>query len=525
MTEPASPGPASDVPGRRTVVDTLRLLRSRTTEGIEGAARLLRGDRDPDLPERDRRRLASLIDAGLDPRLGPVVARARAAEVAEVYRDLGDLGRRRFFALLADEYGTGHAAIDEAIAAYQARVDATEVTGGPDTDVAPLRSTLRDALVPGWERLFRLFIGLDRGVKFTVDLRADLLGILADRNFEDAQRAALTAVDADLRGLLEQIFDVGLLDLRRITWDTSATVLEKLIAYEAVHEITSWSDLKNRLRPDRRCFGFFHPGMPDEPVIFVEVALVEDLPDRIAPLLDQASTPADPRAGSWAIFYSISACQQGLAGVGLGEFLIKRVVTDLRRDLPNLRNFATLSPIPGFHSWLRRQVDLDAGAVVDLLDAEGMARAAQLGGGAEPSPTPRPGTSRVRRPGQAGPAAETRAAAVAGVQRLIGTEPLPVDGDAAMAARELALRLCAHYLVRERRGVGVADRVANFHLTNGARVERLHWAANAGSTGQRESLGLMVNYRYDLDKIEENHLDYLVKGRVAVSTAVSKLLS
>jgi malonyl-CoA decarboxylase len=510
--------PTEPTAGRRSVSDTLRLLRSFTSESLEGAARRIRGEPDPDLPERDRRRLGDVVEAALDPRLGPVVARARAVEVLTAYEALGPAGKRRFFTTLARDHATALTALDEAVADYSARRSATAASDLVAGDTAATRARLRAVLVPGWERLFRLLVGLDGGVKRTVDLRADLRRVVAGRDqppgpaaVDPATAAALTEMDADLQRLLEQVFDVGLLELRQITWDSPASLLEKLIAYEAVHEITSWGDLKNRLRPDRRCFGFFHPGMPGEPIIFVEVALVQDLPDDIVPLLDQASPVADAAEATWAIFYSISACQPGLAGVGLGDFLIKRVVNDLRRDLPGVKNFATLSPLPGFRRWVERLQAREPASLLALVGDELRSRLARPpSSGAEPPS------------GGAGVDPSARLAAL-----LADVAPAAGDRSGADRAlqRDVLLRLGAHYLLRERHGTGVADRVANFHLTNGARVERLNWGANLSAAGIAESYGLMVNYRYDLGRIEEHHLDYVQRGRVPAAGAVSKLVS
>ena len=219
---------------------------------------------------------------------------------------------------------------------------------------------LRQALVAPRVRLLTQFNSLNQGVKFLVDMRSELIEI--------ASEPALQALDRDFQSLLVAWFDIGFLDLARITWQTPAALLEKLIEYEAVHQIRSWDDLKNRLDSDRRCYGFFHPRMPDEPLIFVEVALVSGMAGNIQQLLDEYAPAENPRSADTAIFYSISNCQRGLAGVGFGDFLIKRVVDDLARDLPNLKAFATLSPIPDFGLWLEER--LVAGDEDLLLEAE-----------------------------------------------------------------------------------------------------------------------------------------------------------
>lgn len=495
---------------------TLRRVGSRA---IAPATRLFRGaGPSPSLPERDQRKLVEQLHACLEPLLGDAIARGRAAEVAAVYRTLDDDGRRRFACLLIEHCGTDAAVVGAAVDRYTAASPGSSaVNGAPgagEHDLARAASELRAALVPGWERIFRLFCSLDAGVKFAVDLRADLIRFGRSPTESPAQAVPATPsltevpdgwrlarLDADLRSVLEAAFDVGLLELRRITWDTSAAVLEKLIAYEAVHEITSWADLKNRLAADRRCYAFFHPGMPDEPLIFVEVALVDGMAGEIGPLLDPGAPLADAAAVDTAIFYSISACQEGLAGISLGDDLIKWVVADLRHDFDGLRRFATLSPIPGLRSWLARRLDDDPSGLVALLDDEQRDRLTSLA---------------EARCGGDGPAA--------GLAHLLDDASWATDEGAAALARPALLRLGAHYLVRERRDGRARDRVANFHLTNGARVERLNWLGNPGATGMAESLGLMVNYRYDPDRIEANHVDYVLRQKVPTSAAVSRLL-
>lgn len=277
-----------------------------------------------------------------------------------------------------------------------------------------------------------------------------------------------------------------------MTWEAPAHLLEKLIAYEAVHEIRSWDDLKNRLDSDRRCYAFFHPRMPDEPLIFIEVALVNGMADNIDALLDEDAPAEDPTAADTAVFYSISNAQRGLAGVSFGEFLIKRVVDDIARDLPNIKTFATLSPVPGLRSWLDRR--LDAGEA-PLRDGERRLLAAAMQADDADFRT-----------------ALDRHAAGSEDQALLD------------ALRPPIFRLCAHYLLEEKRGRRARDRVAHFHLANGARLERLNWLANPGAEGLRRSYGIMVNYVYAPDDIEANHEAYRGSGTVAASDAVKTLI-
>ncbi len=333
------------------------------------------------------------------------------------------------------------------------------------------------------------FNSLPEGIKFLVDLRAELLPLAR----KDPKLASL---EDDLKMLLTTWFDIDFLELRRITWDTaSGALLEKLIAYEAVHPIESWDDLKNRLDYDRRYFAYFHPRMRDEPLIFVEVALVNGIADNVQSLLDPKAPVQNPANADTAIFYSISNAQRGLVGISFGNFLIKRVVDQLSHEFPNLKSFATLSPIPGFRRWLMATITKgDAGL---LLPSEHKAINALAG-------------SR-------------------GAKGWLKTMLSAPDGwgkeQVSKVLRPLLTRLCARYLVNEKRDDGMAlDPVANFHLSNGARVERINWMADRSRKGAEQSFGLMVNYLYDVAKIEANHEAYRTSGRIATSSSIKGLL-
>ncbi len=442
------------------------LERTRRRLTRTGDAALKRFQRhSPELPERDAKRLADSIERSVDPATGEMVARAEADEIGARYRTLDETGRRNFFELLANSFGRDEAAVEQALA----RRGELTAAGTPDVDdLLSAERQLRRSLVAPREDLFRRFNGLDDGVKFVVDLRDDL------RQFRkgDGYPPQFRSMDAELRDLLSSWFDVGNLELRRISWDTPASLLEKLIAYEAVHEITSWNDLKNRLEDDRRCYGFFHPGMPDEPLIFVEVALVEGLAGNLVELLDTESPTGSPTEADTAIFYSISNCQPGLAGVNLGNLLIKQVVSALLAELPHLKMFSTLSPIPGLRSWLDERTEVLPAAVASAMSDETWV-----------------------------------------------DDPLRVE-----ALEQPLLELAAHYLLTAKRGQHAQDRVANFHLSNGSRVERLNWMANPTPVGLDRSLGIMVNYRYVPDDIARNHHLYLADGEISAHSSVRALL-
>jgi malonyl-CoA decarboxylase len=294
-------------------------------------------------------------------------------------------------------------------------------------------------------------------MRFLVDLRAELLPHLkADKR--------LLPLDAELEALFSTWFDVAFLELRRLSWDSPASLIEKLIKYEAVHDIRSWADLKNRLDSDRRCYAFFHPRLPDEPLIFVEVALMDSMADCITPLLDETAAASDLAKATTAIFYSISNTQAGLRGVSFGDSLIKRVVETLKREFPKLKCFATLSPIPGFRSWLLKNAPADKLARWDK----------------------------------------------------------PLELGAKSPERQELLSYAARYLGQELQAGKPLDPVARFHLGNGARVERINWGGDPSAKGLKQSFGLMVNYLYDLRRLDK-HRTMLSQGEIPMAGAIEEL--
>ena len=473
MADPASAGFFEGVFDR-----TLTNLRSAWRDIAESARGVLTGAPRPDLPGEDASRLHQQMVKCLDGRAGGVTSRARAADLGRTYLALDRAGRERFLQLLAREFDIDH---EEVRRRCEGVIGATE----PTRRTAEERA-LRDALEPPRITLLRQFNALPEGVKFLVDRRAELIDL-------GRRDPLLSGLEEDLKRLLANWFDIGFLELKRITWESPAALLEKLMVYEAVHEIRGWTDLKNRLDADRRCFAFFHPRMPDEPLIFVEVALVSGMAGNIHALLDESAPIGDPHEADAAIFYSISNCQSGLAGISFGDFLIKRVVDALAVELPQLRTFATLSPVPGFRSWLDRQVRSASG---DLLLPTERAALEALGEEAGQGDLP----------------------------SMIEQEGWHQDQRIANALREPLLRLCARYLVRERAPSGRAlDPVAHFHLSNGARIERLNWLGDVSAKGVQQSAGIMVNYLYRLGEIEVNHEAYREEGRVAAASALRNL--
>ncbi|NQW10924.1 MAG: malonyl-CoA decarboxylase [Alphaproteobacteria bacterium] len=472
----------SDVIATSLLNRTLRNLRTAWTDMSDSTRYYLTGALRPDLPDDDLVKIRQHMLDCLEELGGEVSARARAAELGRSYLSLNTTGRERFLALLATEFGTDQEQVEAAVEELRAaQNEATRRTA---------ERVLREALVPRYRRLLMRFNALPEGVKFLVDLRAELLP-LARKTPE------LADLDADLKAVLSAWFDVGLLELRRITWEAPASLLEKLIAYEAVHAIRSWDDLKNRLDSDRRCFAFFHPNMPDEPLIFVEVALVDGMSDNVQALLDEYAPASDPGEANTAIFYSISNAQRGLAGISFGNFLIKRVVDLLQSELPNLKTFATLSPIPGFRKWLDGRLDDGVGPI--LSSAERRALAETLDAGNEVSDH-------------------------ALITRALGHEGWWEQAPVADSLKAPVMRAATQYLTTEKRRSGVTtDPVAHFHLSNGARMERLNWKSDLSSNGLAQSCGLMINYLYKLADIDGNHEAYTDTGRIAMSSSIRTL--
>ena len=435
----------------------------------------------PDLPEADTPLLKQQMRDCLESKGGNVSARARAAKLGEAYLSLNDTGRLRFLKLLAEDFGVDAKLISELANEI---ILAEQASDGTPENLGKLHQKLRNALKPAGLALLTQFNSLPSGVKFLVDMRSDLHRIGGSTGRNDP---SLKELDKSLKDLLKSWFDVGFLDLVRLSWSTPASILEKLIHYEAVHKIRSWSDLKNRLQTDRRCFAFFHPRMPDEPIIFVQVALVKELSGNIQTLLDESAPLEDPYDANTAIFYSITNAQSGLAGVGFGDFLIKRVVADLKDDLPNIKTFSTLSPIPGLRRWL------DSNSEKDLL-----------------LPSERQTLRKVK--------------TFTTLKETLATENWHHDETLVSALKQPLMRLTAEYLVNTKKRNRALDPVANFHLNNGARLERINWLADTSEKGIHQSAGMMVNYLYKLDDIESNHETYRDNAKTITSNNVQTLL-
>jgi malonyl-CoA decarboxylase len=424
---------------------------------------LLRGKNGNELPTLSPAELTDLGET-LISRRGEVTGAALAQALLAGYASAVPASRVAFLNALASSFGPDRARVEQAIEALQRE--------GFSAEAAHL---LHNAAEPRRQELIRRLNQAPGGTAALIRMRETLLDNLRDH-------PQLKPVDGDFVHLFASWFNRSFLVLRRIDWTTPANILEQIIRYEAVHAIRNWDDLRNRLAsPDRRCYGFFHPQLIDEPLIFVEVALTEDIPEAIEPLLALDRTPIAATDATTAVFYSISNTQRGLGGISFGNFLIKQVVEELKHELPNLETFVTLSPVPDFAKWLD---DERAASATTVLTAQSKEVLAALD---------RPDWFK--------------------------------DADTADAVRAILMPLAAHYFLKARGPRGrLVDSVARFHLGNGARLEQLNFLGDVSEKGLQQAHGLMVNYLYDLDEIEANHEAFVEKGTVAASSAVKKLL-
>jgi malonyl-CoA decarboxylase len=414
-------------------------------------------------PARDRLDgLIELCEALLSGR-GEASGVVLANEILADYAALTTGPRVAFFESLARTFGYDNSRIEAAIAAWRQSQSADDA------------AELHRASEPRRLELFRRLNLAPGGTAALVHMREQLMDAMDHRD-------DLAVIDNDFVHLFSSWFNRGFLVLRRIDWSTSASILEKIIRYEAVHEIRDWEDLRRRIDlPDRRCYAFFHPALVDEPLIFVEVALTREIPDAIAPILSDKREMVDPERATTAVFYSITNCQRGLAGVTFGHFLIKQVVEEVRREWPRISTFVTLSPAPNFAEWLTRERANEASIAIDTDDREAL--------------------------------------------RALDRPNWWLDEQLVEVIGEPIMRAAAWYYVRarNRRGLPV-DSVARFHLGNGARLQRLNWIADTSERALEQSYGLMVNYLYDLDYIEENHEAYAQQHVVVASTGVTRLV-
>ncbi len=393
--------------------------------------------------------------------LGEASGLALASEILDAYAALPAAGRHEFFEILIRDFGVDPASVIAAADRYRQQPDFEHL------------SAITHAVEAPRQKLFRRLNMVPGGTSALVAMRGHLLKIIKER-------PDFKPLNIDLRQLMIEWFNRGFLVLESVSWSSSARVLEKVIAYEAVHEISGWDDLRGRLADDRRCFAFFHPAMPDDPIIFVEIALTKDSATAIELLIRVDHEIQDPRKADTATFYSISNCHLGLHGISFGNFLIKQVMEELRRDLPYVKNFETLSPVPGFRGWVEAiSADPDESALFqdDLKTIE---------------------------------------------SRLAESQHLD-HAPVSESEKTAFLRLCAYYLLNEKSKRRPLDPVARFHLSNGASLDRINWSADRSAAGEDRSFGIMVNYVYRAADIETNHEAYFTEDQVAASAAVRKL--
>src|SRR5580704_4374164 len=388
---------------------------------------------------------------------------ALARDILTRYATLTIGPRIAFFEALESTFGHDRAGIEAAIATW-------ERSPSPET-----AAQLHHATEPKRLELFRRLNLAPGGTAALVRMREQLMDAMDHR--ED-----LAAIDRDFVHLFSSWFNRGFLVLRRIDWSTPAVILQKIIHYEAVHEIQDWDDLRRRIDlPDRRCYAFFHPALVDDPLIFVEVALTREIPGAIAPILADKRDVVDPERATTAVFYSITNCQRGLAGVSFGNFLIKQVVEEVSREVGRVATFVTLSPAPNFAGWLKRERAAQASMALNDEDRVALAALDTLDWWRVP--------------------------------------------EIADKVREPLLRAAAWYYVRGRNGRGLPiDSVARFHLGNGARLEQLDWLGDTSERALAQSYGLMINYLYDPEYIERNHEAYAQQRTVVAAKSVSKLI-
>ena len=401
---------------------------------------------------RQAGRAIALCHALLSER-GEVSGARLARDALSAYHALDESGLGVFFDLLVEQFSPDPEEVERCADAYRSEPTQANVIA------------LQHAVEPPRQELFRRVNMAPGGTGVLVDMRGRLLRHLADK-------PEWAGIEADLAHLLASWFNRGFLVLQRIDWRTSALVLEKLIQYEAVHEIQGWNDLHRRLGADRRCYAFFHPALPDEPLIFIEIALTRGMSASVQPLLAPDSPIVDPESANCAIFYSITSCQTGLRGISFGNLLIKQVAEDLGREFPRVKTFATLSPVPGFRNWLADAATKHSALLplLEQLDAPGWNR----------------------------------------------------DGARPDLQRELT-RLCAYYLLHAKQGNEAFDSTERFHLGNGARLERINWLGDTSSAALLRCAGMMVNYVYRLGDVDRNHEAYAREHRIVAARRIEAL--
>lgn len=428
----------------------------------------------PNVTGKDRDILKQLISDCIKDVGGDLSKQEKLFHLAKIYLNLSVKGKEKFLEILANDF-------DIPIPLLEQKMEKLKEAKN-DADRIKAEFALREALTHPTVKFLKQLIGLPDGFIFLKDMRCDLQSIPSTPRFKK--------LSEDIKSLLSTYFDVNLLDLIEITWNSPAVLLERLIEYEAVHEISSWKDMKHRLHSDHRVFGFMHYKMPNDPLIFVEVGLVNGMSNNIQKLIDVKAKSGDPNLADTAIFYSISNTQKGLEGISFGNFLIKRVVKKLSAEFKKIKTFATLSPVPLFGTWLKVYLQTGGDAMLSAYEKEDI-------------------LSHSKNTNEN-----------LGILELLEIKNWHKNKEISEVLKQPLMRLCAHFLFKVRRANGqrAYDPVANFHLSNGAKIEHIHWLADTSKKGIAQSAGIMLNYHYRLDKIGVNHEEYMTSGIIHASS-------
>ncbi|XP_051917698.1 malonyl-CoA decarboxylase, mitochondrial [Hippocampus zosterae] len=427
----------------------------------------------------------------------PPPPEANSLEFMHFYRSLDKGDKLDFLARLSRDFGVDHKSVSE----FAGKLLHTQLRDL--ATILQVEDRLRYSLTPRYKQLLNHISRVEGGVKFLVDLRADVLDIVSSKSSESPD---LRDLNGTLKSLLSEWFSVGLLKLERITWQSPCEILQKISQYEAVHPVRNWADLKRRVGPYRRCYAFTHAAMPGEPLVVLHVALTEEISDNIQSIVREISIldlEEDVNKVNAAVFYSISSTQTGLQGVELGNYLIKRVVRELQSEFPHLAQFSSLSPIPGFSLWIQGLLSQyrKEGRGLDLLSEQEWQEVEQV-------TDLTPGTN-----------------AIDALRKLITTSEWMRSERLSRFLEPVLMRLCAWYLYGEKRRGYALNPVANFHLQNGATMWRLNWHADTSPKGVTNSCSIMVNYRYFLNETSKNGALYLQKKVITASDQVLGLVS
>ncbi|XP_028411972.1 malonyl-CoA decarboxylase, mitochondrial-like isoform X2 [Dendronephthya gigantea] len=431
---------------------------------------------------------------------GDILPEALASDFFSYYQNINSkIDKLKVFTTLAQDLGLNH----DMIINIAEDIKQTKQRGS--TSQLKLEEKLQHSLEPPYIELLSYIGRQEGGVKFIVDLRKDLLDILSDRDLA-CERDELMAVNYNIRHLLSKWFSVGFLDMQRMTWQSPCDITEKVASYEAVHEVRNWMDMKRRIGPYRRCFVFLHPSMPREPVCVLHIALRDEIPGNIQKILAE-EIPSDERdveKKNTAVFYSVTSTQKGLAEIDLGHSLIMEAVNQLKYELPNIKTFVSLSPIPGFYKWLDQKLleTSESSVIAGIMNHKSISSEGR-----------KVLENILKKPYNLN------------FKNLISNPAWLRNEQLCDVLQKPLLELCASYLCNEKKKGFALDPVANFHLRNGAILWRLNWKADVSRKGALRSLGMMVNYKYSLNEVHDNNRQYVLRGEVATSKYITDILA